>query len=193
MRSTNESTILKIWCYLISNDRQPSSSGETNGVCSPPLPHGGQRHGDQSNPVPTRFVDAGVRAALGQRVAVRGSPGDDAVAERVFLSALRRDGERTGGKAGRGPENKVPFVTAVSLSDQCHPLRAQLTLVPGFTLKAIAQWSSAGQGVRALLQSTVMTATPAHRSPFGRQQQRSTPAELGVDRRRSGAQPRNEY
>jgi len=50
-------------------------------------------------------------------------------------------GERTGGKAGRGSENQVPCVAAVSLSDEGHPLRAQLTRVPGFTLKALAQWA----------------------------------------------------
>ena len=50
-------------------------------------------------------------------------------------------GERSGGKAGRGSENKVPFVAAVSLSDDGHPLRTTLTPVPGFTLKSIAQWA----------------------------------------------------
>ncbi len=50
-------------------------------------------------------------------------------------------GERSGGKAGRGSENKVPFVVAVSLTDDGHPSRTKLTLVPGFTLKAIAQWA----------------------------------------------------
>lgn len=52
-------------------------------------------------------------------------------------------GERSGGRAGRGSENKVPFVAAVSLSDEGHPLRTKLTPVAGFTLKAIAQWASA--------------------------------------------------
>jgi len=50
-------------------------------------------------------------------------------------------GERSGGKVGRGSENKVPFVAAVSLSDEGHPLRTKLTLVPGFSLKAIEQWA----------------------------------------------------
>ena len=52
-------------------------------------------------------------------------------------------GERSGGKVGRGSENKVPFVAAVSLSDEGHPLRVKLTPVAGFTLKAIAQWAKA--------------------------------------------------
>lgn len=51
-------------------------------------------------------------------------------------------GELSGGTAGRGSENKVPFVAAVSLSDDGHPLRAKFTPVPGFTRKAIAAWAN---------------------------------------------------
>ena len=51
-------------------------------------------------------------------------------------------GERTGGKVGRGSENKVPFVAAVSLTEDDHPLRVRLTPVSGFTLKAISAWAS---------------------------------------------------
>jgi len=50
-------------------------------------------------------------------------------------------GERTGGKVGRGSENKVPFVAAVSLSEDGRPLRIKLTPVSGFTLKAISVWA----------------------------------------------------
>lgn len=50
-------------------------------------------------------------------------------------------GERAGGKVGRGSENKVAFVAAVSLSEDDHPLRVRLTPVPGFTLKAISAWA----------------------------------------------------
>lgn len=50
-------------------------------------------------------------------------------------------GERSGGKVGRGSENKVPFVAAVSLSEDGRPLRVRLTPVPGFTLKVIAAWA----------------------------------------------------
>ena len=52
-------------------------------------------------------------------------------------------GERAGGKAGRGSENKVPFVAAVSLAVQGHPMHLKLSLVSGFTLKAIGKWSEA--------------------------------------------------
>lgn len=40
-------------------------------------------------------------------------------------------GERTGGKAGRGSENKVPFIAAISLDDQGHSRYVKLTLSPG--------------------------------------------------------------
>jgi transposase-like protein len=51
-------------------------------------------------------------------------------------------GELNGGTAGRGSENKVPFIGAVSLDDQGHPLRAKFTQLPGFTRTAIAAWAS---------------------------------------------------
>lgn len=50
-------------------------------------------------------------------------------------------GERAGGKVGRGSENKVAFVAAVSLTEDDHPLRVRLTPVPGFTLKAVSAWA----------------------------------------------------
>lgn len=50
-------------------------------------------------------------------------------------------GERSGGKAGRGSENKVPFVAAVSLTAEGYPLYAKMVPVPGFTLTAIAAWA----------------------------------------------------
>lgn len=50
-------------------------------------------------------------------------------------------GERTGGKVGRGSENKVPFIAAVSLTQEGHPMRVRLTVVSGFTLTAVAAWA----------------------------------------------------
>ncbi len=50
-------------------------------------------------------------------------------------------GERTGGKTGRGSENKVPFIAAISLTEEGHPLRVRLTAVSGFTLKAVSAWA----------------------------------------------------
>jgi hypothetical protein len=50
-------------------------------------------------------------------------------------------GERTGGKAGRGSENKTPFVPAVSMEHPNPPTFVKFSPVPGFTLKVIAVWA----------------------------------------------------
>ena len=47
-------------------------------------------------------------------------------------------GELNDGTAGRGSQIKVPFLAAVSLDEDGHPLRAKLARLPGFTRKAIA-------------------------------------------------------
>ena len=50
-------------------------------------------------------------------------------------------GERTGGKSGRGSENKVPFLAAVSLNERGHPMRIKLSTIKGFTLNAVSDWA----------------------------------------------------
>ncbi|EQD75827.1 ISXo5 transposase [mine drainage metagenome] len=50
-------------------------------------------------------------------------------------------GERNGGKPGRGSENKCPFVIAVELSAESHPLHAVITPVHGFTNQALTDWT----------------------------------------------------
>ncbi len=44
-------------------------------------------------------------------------------------------------KAVRGSENKVPFVAAVLLTEDEHPLRVKLSPVAGFTFRALWDWS----------------------------------------------------
>ena len=51
-------------------------------------------------------------------------------------------GELSGGTAGRGSENKVPFVAAVSLNEMGHPVYLKLTMVAGFTRDAIKEWAN---------------------------------------------------
>jgi transposase-like protein len=51
-------------------------------------------------------------------------------------------GERSGGKVGRGSENKVPFVAAVSLDANNHPRYLKLAPLAGFTMQAIKQWAA---------------------------------------------------
>ena len=50
-------------------------------------------------------------------------------------------GERPGGKAGRGSENKVPIVAAISLNAAGHPIHAKISPVAGFTSEALAEWA----------------------------------------------------
>lgn len=51
-------------------------------------------------------------------------------------------GEWTGCKAaGRGSENKVPFVTTVSLNNEGHPQCVKRVPVPGLTRQAIGDWA----------------------------------------------------
>lgn len=59
----------------------------------------------------------------------------------VQLDDAYLGGERAGGKAGRGSENKVPFVAAVSISSKGHPLHLKLSVVSGFTSRAIGEWA----------------------------------------------------
>ena len=60
----------------------------------------------------------------------------------VQLDDAYLGGERTGGKVGRGSENKVPFVAAVSVNDHGHPMFIKLNVVRGFTLKRSASGPS---------------------------------------------------
>ena len=53
-------------------------------------------------------------------------------------------GERNGGKAGRGSENKRPFVIDVSTNEAGHPQHAVIEPVPGFTKVALAEWAGRG-------------------------------------------------
>jgi hypothetical protein len=41
----------------------------------------------------------------------------------------------------RGSENKVPFVAAVSLNTEGHPMYLKMAPVSGFTRKAIVEWA----------------------------------------------------
>jgi hypothetical protein len=59
-----------------------------------------------------------------------------------FMLMMSISAGNAGGKAGRGSENEVPFVVAVSLIEDGAPSRTKLTLVPGFTRAAIAHWAN---------------------------------------------------
>jgi transposase-like protein len=60
---------------------------------------------------------------------------------RVQIDDAYFGGERPGGKAGRGSENKVPIVAAISLNGNGHPIHAKISPVSGFTSGALAVWA----------------------------------------------------
>jgi transposase-like protein len=59
----------------------------------------------------------------------------------VQLDDAYLGGELSGGTTGRGSENKVPFLAAVSVDPDDHPVHAKLTAVAGFTRQAVADWT----------------------------------------------------
>jgi hypothetical protein len=71
---------------------------------------------------------------MAERQAGRALQGE-VVIDDAYLGGERR------GKAGRGSENKVPFVAAVQLSAEGHPQVARFDPVMGFTKEAIGQWA----------------------------------------------------
>ena len=60
---------------------------------------------------------------------------------KVQIDDAYLSGERSGGMAGRGSENKIPIVAAVSLSEAGHPIHARITAVSGFSSEGIAAWA----------------------------------------------------
>lgn len=60
---------------------------------------------------------------------------------RVELDDAYMGGEHPGGKAGRGSENKVPFVAAIQTSMEGHPLYAIFSPVKSFSSEEIAKWA----------------------------------------------------
>ncbi len=61
----------------------------------------------------------------------------------VQLDDAYLGGERSGARPGRGSENKVPFVAAVSMNDGGQPVRLKLDIVSSFTSEAIAKSAKA--------------------------------------------------
>jgi transposase-like protein len=59
----------------------------------------------------------------------------------IQLDDVYWGGERHGGKRGRGSANKIPFVAAVSLNENGHPIAMNMNVVKGFKLTEIARWA----------------------------------------------------
>jgi predicted RNA-binding Zn-ribbon protein involved in translation (DUF1610 family) len=50
-------------------------------------------------------------------------------------------GQKTGGKAGRGSENKVPFIAAVATNENGHPSYMVLSTINGFSKTEVTAWA----------------------------------------------------
>lgn len=59
----------------------------------------------------------------------------------IQLDDVYWGGERRGGKRGRGAANKTPFVAAVSLNEEAHPIAMNMNVVKGFRSAEIARWA----------------------------------------------------
>lgn len=63
------------------------------------------------------------------------------LADRVEIDDAYLGGELTGGKVGRGSENKVPFIAAIETNSQGHPKRAVFTPVKTFSTAEVKVWA----------------------------------------------------
>jgi hypothetical protein len=61
---------------------------------------------------------------------------------RVEIDDAYLGGENPGGKAGRGSENKVPFIAAIQTNNLNNPLYAVFTKVKAFSHDEIAAWAT---------------------------------------------------
>ena len=59
----------------------------------------------------------------------------------IQLDDVYWGGERRGGKRGRGAAGKTPFVAAVALNKEGHPIKMRMTVVDGFKTRSIADWA----------------------------------------------------
>ena len=72
--------------------------------------------------------------AMAEREAPRRLHGD-VIADDAYL------GGKHAGKPGRGPENQVPFVAAVELTEEGRPLRVRLDALPDLKAASVREWA----------------------------------------------------
>lgn len=66
---------------------------------------------------------------------------DRQLANTVQVDDAFLGGERTGGKRGRGSENKVPLIAAVQTTETGAPVLARLDVLPDWRLSTVAAWA----------------------------------------------------
>jgi len=59
----------------------------------------------------------------------------------IQLDDVYWGGERHGGKRGRGSADKTPFVAAVSINEDGHPIAMNMNVVNGFRSREILSWA----------------------------------------------------
>lgn len=59
----------------------------------------------------------------------------------IQLDDVYWGGEHHGGSRGRGSENKIPFVAAISTNEEGHPVTMNMNRVKGFQLTEISRWA----------------------------------------------------
>jgi len=59
----------------------------------------------------------------------------------IQLDDVYWGGERHGGKRGRGSADKTPFVAAVSINSEGHPMTMNMNVVKGFRSREISRWA----------------------------------------------------
>jgi transposase-like protein len=73
------------------------------------------------------------------------------LAGRVEVDDAYLGGERSGGRVGRGSENKVAFVAAIETNDQGHPKRAVFSTVKAFSSAEISAWACISLSASAMV------------------------------------------
>lgn len=90
-------------------------------------------------------------------------------------------GERTGGKSGRGSENKTAFVVAVEMHEG-RPYRVRFDPVSGFTYSALETWASRALAPGCVIASDgLLGFTVLSQMGFTHHPQKSLPGKSGCE------------
>jgi len=73
--------------------------------------------------------------------------------DRVEIDDAYLGGEHRGGKAGRGSENKIPFLAAVQTDSDHHPVYAVFSRLKTFSSDEIEKWANSKLRARSLVVS----------------------------------------
>jgi hypothetical protein len=84
--------------------------------------------------------------------------------DRVEIDDAYLGGERSGGKPGRGSENKVPFVAAFQTTKEGHPMYAVFSPVKTFSAEEIEKWAVKRLEPRCTVISDGLNCFPAVRN-----------------------------